>query len=280
MQKNFIYFSKITSQSYFITATDTGVGKTFVTVELGKYFQSLGYTVGVFKPFSSGGREDAVFLKEALELDDDLDLINPIWFEEPLAPFAVALVTVGLGFKNELEPRLCSPLVRVEEYPLEENSPLIRGDARRAEGFELNSEDAPMAEGFELNSEDAPMAEGFSSSRKGERTKILSAFNILRTKYDILLVEGIGGVLVPLWENYFVADLIRELGLPVLLVSRAGLGTLNHTLLSIEALQHRQIAIEGLILNGYKGVDLAEKSNKEVLTRLTTVPVLAEVPLR
>ena len=210
MQKKFIYFSKIIPQIYFITATDTGVGKTFITVELGKYFQSLGYTVGVFKPFSSGGREDAVFLKEALELEDDLDVINPVWFEEPLAPYSA---TVGLGFAPALS--------------------LLR-----------------------------------------------TKYDILRTKYDILLVEGIGGVLVPLWKDYYVADLIKEFGLPALLVARAGLGTLNHTLLSLEALQHRQISIEGIILNGYQGVDLAEKSNKEVLTRLTTVPVLAEVPLR
>lgn len=65
-----------------------------------------------------------------------------------------------------------------------------------------------------------------------------------------LIVEGAGGLLVPLNENYLLIDLIKKLGLEVVLVSRNYLGSINHTLLSVEALQRRGIPIRGLVFNG------------------------------
>ena len=67
-----------------------------------------------------------------------------------------------------------------------------------------------------------------------------------------LIVEGAGGLMVPLNETHFVIDLIAQLSIPAILVCRSGLGTINHTLLSLEALRKRNIPIAGLIINGPK----------------------------
>ena len=89
-----------------------------------------------------------------------------------------------------------------------------------------------------------------------------------------LVVETAGGLLVPLRRNWLQIDQIAIWGLPVLLVARSGLGTLNHTLLSLEALQRRSIPVLGLVLNGDPHPD-----NPRTLAALGGVPVLAELPV-
>jgi dethiobiotin synthetase len=88
-----------------------------------------------------------------------------------------------------------------------------------------------------------------------------------------LVVETAGGLLVPLRRNWLQIEQIAAWGLPVLLVARSGLGTLNHTLLSLEALQRRSIPVLGLVLNGDPHPD-----NPRTLAALGGVPVLAELP--
>lgn len=88
-----------------------------------------------------------------------------------------------------------------------------------------------------------------------------------------LVVETAGGLLVPLRRDWLQIDQITLWGLPVLLVARSGLGTLNHTLLSVEALRQRRIPLLGLVLNGPLHPD-----NPRTLEELAGVPVLAELP--
>lgn len=88
-----------------------------------------------------------------------------------------------------------------------------------------------------------------------------------------LVVETAGGLLVPLGRDWLQIDQLRRWGLPVLLVGRSGLGTLNHTLLSIEALRARAIPLLGLVLNGPPHPD-----NPRSLEQLSGVPVLAQLP--
>jgi dethiobiotin synthetase len=114
-------------------------------------------------------------------------------------------------------------------------------------------------------------------SWKEEKGKIFSAYERLIKKYEIVLVEGIGGIMVPITEDYFVSDLIKEFNLPTLVVARAGLGTLNHTILTAKTLKKNKIKIAGLILNGYKGNDLSERSNAEVLEKLLKTKVLLKL---
>jgi dethiobiotin synthetase len=93
-----------------------------------------------------------------------------------------------------------------------------------------------------------------------------------------LIVEGIGGLLCPLNESETVADLIAALGLPALVVTRNALGTLNHTLLTLEVASSRRLPIVGAIVNETAPSDgLAEQTNAEELRRLLRVPILAEL---
>lgn len=88
-----------------------------------------------------------------------------------------------------------------------------------------------------------------------------------------LVVEGAGGLMVPLNREHLMIDLAQALGLPVLLVASTKLGTLNHTLLSLEALHARQMPVAGIILNGPGNPRL-----KETLEHFGQSPVLAEIP--
>jgi dethiobiotin synthase len=88
-----------------------------------------------------------------------------------------------------------------------------------------------------------------------------------------LIVEGAGGVLVPVNENQFMLDLIRHLQLPTILASRSTLGTINHTLLSLAALRNAQLAIAGVVLIGEPNAD-----NREAVEHYGNVHVLGEIP--
>jgi dethiobiotin synthetase len=93
-----------------------------------------------------------------------------------------------------------------------------------------------------------------------------------------VLVEGVGGLLCPLTEQATVADLAAELGLPVVMVARRCLGTLNHTLLTVEVARGRGLPLAGVIVNATLPSDeLADRTNVEELRRWN-VPVLAVVP--
>ena len=88
-----------------------------------------------------------------------------------------------------------------------------------------------------------------------------------------LVVEGAGGLLVPLNDHDLIIDLIWKLELPVVLVTRSSLGTINHTLLSIEALRNEGIEIFGVIMNGEEN-----QSNLEAIEHYGQVPVIGRIP--
>jgi dethiobiotin synthetase len=89
----------------------------------------------------------------------------------------------------------------------------------------------------------------------------------------LLVVEGAGGVLVPLTDKEYVIDLAEDLHLPVLLVARSTLGTINHTLLSIEALRRRNLPLAGVVINGPE-----TPHNRAAIERYGAMNVIAEIP--
>ena len=89
----------------------------------------------------------------------------------------------------------------------------------------------------------------------------------------VLVVETAGGLMVPLTRNWLQIDQLVRWQLPIVLVARSGLGTLNHTLLSLEALRRRNLTVLGLILNGPLHAD-----NPGTLEQFGDVPVLAQLP--
>lgn len=96
---------------------------------------------------------------------------------------------------------------------------------------------------------------------------------------DCGVVEGIGGLRVPLAESWEVIDFVADLNLPTVVVARSGLGTLNHTALTVEALNRREIPVLGIILNEYEGATIAERTNPAVIERMTDLPVETLPPL-
>jgi dethiobiotin synthetase len=106
--------------------------------------------------------------------------------------------------------------------------------------------------------------------------KIKKAFGELFRRHDFLIVEGAGGVMVPLSGTYLYLDLAADLGLPVLIVAKPGLGTINHTLLTVSVLRSAKAYVSGIVIdygrNERRGP--AERSNPQVIARLSGVPIL------
>jgi dethiobiotin synthetase len=109
--------------------------------------------------------------------------------------------------------------------------------------------------------------------------RIARAYGRLLQNHHALLVEGAGGLLVPITRKKMMADLALYLKLPVLIISRTGLGTINHTLLSVEVARQRGIGVAGVIFN-HSGPrrGLAERTNPSVIRHFLDVPVLGEIP--
>lgn len=120
-----------------------------------------------------------------------------------------------------------------------------------------------------------PLAPWVAGWKEGsvDLAKVEKAYWEAKKKYDCLIVEGIGGVLVPITKNFLAVDWAVKWKLPTLAVARAGLGTINHTLLTVEALQKRKVEVLGVVMNGYRGKSIAEKTNVQALRKLLKVPV-------
>ena len=200
-------------KSLFVTGTGTGVGKTVVAAAIAAALKGRGMDVGVMKPLQSGGDEDVNFLLKASGAKDDLSLVVPYNFKDPVAPSLAA---------------------RLESVPI-------------------------------------------------DIEKIKDAYSTLAARHDLVIVEGSGGIMVPIIEkgldSYLVSDLIVELSLPTLIVARAGLGTINHTLLTIDHAKRKGVDVAGVIINGYPDEpSLAEKNNTAMIEDLSGVSVLSAVP--
>lgn len=109
--------------------------------------------------------------------------------------------------------------------------------------------------------------------------RIADACDRLAAQYDIVLVEGAGGILVPLTDSFFMSDLARQLDLPVVIVARLGLGTINHTLLTVQTARIAGLPLLGIVLNDTTGKrTLAARTNVTEIPRLSGVPLLGVMP--
>jgi dethiobiotin synthetase len=99
-------------------------------------------------------------------------------------------------------------------------------------------------------------------------------------RHDVWVVEGIGGALVPITKDYDCLDAARETGLPAIVVSRLGLGAINHSLLTVRAARARGVKVVGIVLNNTAAgpAGLAEKTNPKVIAELAGCPVLGVFP--
>jgi len=189
----------------FVTGTDTGVGKTYVTALLTRLLRQEGIPAIALKPVASGDRSDGTVLADAMGGMLPLAKINPFHFSAPLAPYAAARLE-GRSFPWDL----------------------------------LRSHWQEMA-----------------SSYPGP-----------------FLVEGIGGWRVPMDATRTVREWARELALPVLVVCRGSLGTLNHSLLTIDSIREAGLNVPGLIMNFHGAPDdAAVRTNSFILEETAALPV-------
>jgi dethiobiotin synthetase len=200
-------------QGWFVTGTDTGVGKTVVACALAEELRTRGIDVGVMKPIETGvagqGPLDAIALAEAAGTRDALDQVCPIRLALPAAPSAAAA----------------------------------------AEGVEVDV------------------------------ARILSAYSVLKSRHECVIIEGAGGLLVPIRDRYSMAELAGALALPLLLVARGRLGTINHTLLTLEVAASRGLSVAGVVLShGPIPLSTADAANLSVLRSLLGDRLVGEIP--
>ncbi len=203
-------------KGFFVTGTDTGVGKTLVACELIRALKLSGSRVAGMKPVASGCErtvdglisDDARQLAAASGLDAPMDLINPYRFLPAIAPHIAA---TEAGLRIDIE-------------------------------------------------------------------HIKTAFLRLGALADAIVVEGVGGLRVPLNDREEITDLISLLELPVILVVGIRLGCLNHALLTEEALERRGIAVGGWVANHIEPAMASQEENVAALTKRLRRPLIGRIP--
>ncbi len=197
---------------FFVTGTDTGIGKTYATALLARGFRALGQRVALQKPVQTGATSP-----------EDLEL------------------------------------------------------AARIAGLKLPSRElsCPYVFSYPAAPETAAALEG----QKIDLLRLKRAAEELSRSYDVVLIEGAGGLYVPLTREDTILDFINLLMCPVFVVSAARLGTINHTVLTVNALKQRGLFVAGLLYNWHFATDefLARKSLEDI-RRLTGVEDILEFP--
>jgi dethiobiotin synthetase len=191
------------AEAYFITGTDTEVGKTYVACQLIRQYVAQGYKVVGMKPVAAGCElvdgqwvnEDVKLLSEASNVNAPANLVNPYCFKEPIAPHIAA----------------------------------------QHEGVEISLD------------------------------IIESAYLQLSKMADIVIVEGAGGLLVPINAEETLADLIKRLNTPIILVVGLKLGCINHALLTVEVIESRKLTLSKWVANPIDSQMLAFTENVATL---------------
>jgi dethiobiotin synthetase len=128
-----------------------------------------------------------------------------------------------------------------------------------------------------------PLAPAVAADRAGIPlgwSLLQQSLDTLQSQSDVLIVEGVGGIMVPMDDRHSVLDVARWLGLPALVVARAGLGTINHTLLTLLALRSAGVLLAGVVINQHSGdpSDIAEQTNPASIERWSAEPLRCVIP--
>lgn len=128
-----------------------------------------------------------------------------------------------------------------------------------------------------------PLAPATAAERAGQALDweaIQRSIRIMSGLSDVMIVEGVGGVMVPMDAKHTVLDMIGWLKIPAVVIARPNLGTINHTLLSLSALKSVDIPVAGVVINRYRtdGATVAEETAARTIEKWGHVPVLATVP--
>lgn len=119
-----------------------------------------------------------------------------------------------------------------------------------------------------------PVSPHFAAALAGETIEPERLLSAARSAADPLVVEGVGGLMVPLTPGYLVRDLAVDLGLPLVIAARTGLGTINHSLLTVEAARAAGLRVAGIVMTPWPDrPEPIEESNRATVERLTGVSV-------
>ncbi len=168
--------------------------------------------------------------------------------------------------------------------PFESGLPVGAGDLARGDALLLReaSGSGDALDVIRPYAFEAPLAPEAASQRAHVEIDIGVVDAIYRKiaqSHDVLFVEGAGGILAPVKKDFFFIDLVKEWNIPVVIVSRLGLGTINHTLLTCRYLHGEGVAVAGVVLNDTDGeADPAKGHNAETLSRYLDVPLLGVFP--
>jgi dethiobiotin synthetase len=172
------------------------------------------------------------------------------------------------------------PLKPVETGCRVKNGDLIPQDTRRLMRASGVKEPMDLVNPFKMRSSLAPSVASEIEGIPIDTKRIISSYARMRGKYDLTIVEGAGGIMVPVRGKYLFLDLIRDLKIPLVIVARPGLGTINHTLLTIASAVNKKLNVIGVVINYaiQKRRGVPEKTNPAVIENLGGVPVLGTVP--
>ena len=109
-------------------------------------------------------------------------------------------------------------------------------------------------------------------------SEALLGFKKLSKLHKIILVEGMGGIMTPIMKNYFVADMIKEMNIPTIIVTRTKIGTVNHTIMTCKMCEKFKIPVKGIIINNFDSGGYDISILKRDLQKLTGVKVLGVLP--
>ena len=114
--------------------------------------------------------------------------------------------------------------------------------------------------------------------KKPKVSLILSNYKKLSQRHSCLLVEGMGGIMTPILSDYFISNLIKEMKIPAILVTRTKVGTINHTIMTVLMCQKYRIPVKGIIINDFDSDGYNPKELTRDLKNLTNVPILGTIP--
>ena len=190
---------------------------------------------------------------------------------QPIPRYFVSGIGTDVG--KTVVAALLTEALRADYWKPVQAGDLDHGDTDRVKALVSNPHSQFHPEAYRLRT---PMSPDAAADRDGVRIR-LDRIQLPPTDRP-LIVEGAGGLLVPLNERECIIDLMAQLQLPTILVSRHYLGSINHTLASVEALRHRQIPLAGIIFNGAKHPEteasIARHSGAKILGRIDQVDPL------
>lgn len=192
----------------------------------------------------------------------------------------VAAASIALGLESLGRGPVCV-MKPIETGCRMRGGRLIASDAEFHRKMLDSSEPGELLCPVRLRPPVAPVTAAKMEKRRIGQEDWRPSFDALVGRHAFVIVEGAGGVMVPVREDYLISDMISELEIPCVVVARTSLGTINHTLLTVEHLLTKGIPVLGLVFNRTGTATkpgIAERTGPGLVSRIARIPVLGIIP--